>query len=90
MDEAAETGADAAVEHADRAVVDGDPIALKRLVTNLVDNALKFGSSAHAAACSPTAAWRWSRSTTTVRAMPDWRNRTRVRAVPPAGEFAQS
>jgi signal transduction histidine kinase len=46
MDEAAETGADAAVEHAERAVVDGDPIALKRLVTNLVDNALKFGSSA--------------------------------------------
>jgi two-component system, OmpR family, sensor kinase len=46
MDEAAETGADAAVEHAERAVVDGDPIALKRLVTNLVDNALKFGSRA--------------------------------------------
>jgi two-component system, OmpR family, sensor kinase len=46
MDEAAETGADAAVEHSERAVVDGDPIALKRLVANLVDNALKFGSSA--------------------------------------------
>jgi signal transduction histidine kinase len=46
MDEAAETGADAAVERAERAVVDGDPIALKRLVTNLVDNALKFGSCA--------------------------------------------
>ena len=46
MDEAAETGANAAVERAERAVVDGDPIALKRLVTNLVDNALKFGSSA--------------------------------------------
>jgi signal transduction histidine kinase len=46
MDEAAETGANAAVERAERAVVDGDPIALKRLVTNLVDNALKFGSLA--------------------------------------------
>ncbi|HVN00420.1 MAG TPA: ATP-binding protein [Caulobacteraceae bacterium] len=46
MDEAAETGADAAVDRAEHAVVDGDPIALKRLVTNLVDNALKFGSSA--------------------------------------------
>jgi two-component system OmpR family sensor kinase len=46
MDEAAETGADAAVDQSERAVVDGDPIALKRLVTNLVDNALKFGSCA--------------------------------------------
>jgi len=46
MDEAAETGADAAVDHVERAVVDGDPVALKRLVTNLVDNALKFGSRA--------------------------------------------
>ncbi|HWA61266.1 MAG TPA: ATP-binding protein [Caulobacteraceae bacterium] len=46
MDEAAETGADAAVDHVDRVVVDGDPVALKRLVTNLVDNALKFGSQA--------------------------------------------
>jgi len=46
LDEAAETGADASIERAERAVVDGDPIALKRLVTNLVDNALKFGSNA--------------------------------------------
>ena len=48
MDEAAETGADAAVERVERTVVDADPIALKRLVSNLVDNALKFGTRARA------------------------------------------
>ncbi len=34
------------MECADKVVIDGDPIALKRLVANLVDNALKFGSQA--------------------------------------------
>jgi signal transduction histidine kinase len=48
MDEAALTGADAAVEKIERLVVDGDPLALKRLVVNLVDNAVKFGSCARA------------------------------------------
>jgi signal transduction histidine kinase len=48
MDEAALTGADAAVETVERVVVDGDPLALKRLFVNLVDNAVKFGSCARA------------------------------------------
>jgi signal transduction histidine kinase len=48
MDEAALTGANAGVERADRVVIDGDPLALKRLVTNLVENALKYGTSAQA------------------------------------------
>ncbi len=48
MDDAALTGAHAAVERADRVIVDGDPVALKRLVANLVDNALKYGVSARA------------------------------------------
>jgi signal transduction histidine kinase len=47
-DAGAVPGADAAVERADRVVVDGDPLALKRLFVNLVDNALKFGSRARA------------------------------------------
>jgi two-component system OmpR family sensor kinase len=48
MDEAALTGADTAVRRAERVVVDGDPLALKRLVANLVDNALKYGARARA------------------------------------------
>ena len=48
MDEAALTGADAVTERADRVVVEADPLALKRLVVNLVDNAVKFGLRARA------------------------------------------
>ncbi|MGE5500934.1 MAG: ATP-binding protein [Ignavibacteriales bacterium] len=46
IDEAAETGADAAIESGERIVVDGDPLALKRMVANLVENAVKYGGSA--------------------------------------------
>ena len=46
MDEATLTGAKATVEHAERLVVEGDSLALKRMIVNLVDNALKFGAGA--------------------------------------------
>lgn len=46
MDEAAETGGDTTVERAEKTVIEGDPVALKRLVSNLVENALKYGCRA--------------------------------------------
>lgn len=46
MDEAAETGGDATVERSEKTVIEGDPVALKRLVSNLVENALKYGGRA--------------------------------------------
>lgn len=46
IDEAAETGANASAETAEKLVIEGDPIALRRLVTNLVENALKYGGAA--------------------------------------------
>lgn len=47
-DEMAETGARTEVERAEKVVLDGDPIALRRLVTNLFENAVKFGGQARA------------------------------------------
>ena len=47
-DEMAETGAAIEVEDAQKVVVFGDPVALRRLVTNLAENAIKFGGSARA------------------------------------------
>jgi len=45
IDETAETGADAAIEPGERIVVEGDPLALRRMVTNLVENGVKYGGS---------------------------------------------
>jgi two-component system OmpR family sensor kinase len=42
-DEMSETGQDVVVEQADRIVIDGDPLALRRLFNNLLENAVKFG-----------------------------------------------
>jgi two-component system OmpR family sensor kinase len=47
-DEMAETGLDVKTERCDPVVIEGDPIGLRRLVTNLLDNAVKFGGGATA------------------------------------------
>lgn len=47
-DEMAETGHDVTAEIDRPVVIDGDPVALRRLVTNLLDNAIKFGDRARA------------------------------------------
>ncbi len=47
-DEMAETGLLVQADGCGPVVIDGDPIGLRRLVTNLLDNAVKFGGSAHA------------------------------------------
>lgn len=45
-DEMSDTGLDVTVERADRVVLEGDPVALRRLFNNLLDNAVKFGGLA--------------------------------------------
>jgi signal transduction histidine kinase len=46
LDEAAETGENASIERTDRLIIEGDPVALRRMIANLVDNALKYGGAA--------------------------------------------
>lgn len=48
VDEMAETGAAATIDRTEKLVVEADPIALRRLVSNLVENALKYGGAARA------------------------------------------
>jgi signal transduction histidine kinase len=45
-DDLSETGLDVSVERAERVVLEGDPLALRRLFNNLLDNAVKFGCQA--------------------------------------------
>jgi two-component system OmpR family sensor kinase len=45
-DDAADTGADVALEPSQPLIVEGDAAALRRLFANLVDNAVKYGKSA--------------------------------------------
>lgn len=47
-DEMAETGHSTAVESGERVVIEGDPMALRRLFSNLLENAVKFGGRARA------------------------------------------
>jgi signal transduction histidine kinase len=48
IDEAAETGGQASVELGEKIIIDGDPVALRRLLTNLVENGLKYGGAVQA------------------------------------------
>ena len=45
-DEMTETGKQASMERSDKVVIEGDPISLKRLFSNLLENAVKYGSRA--------------------------------------------
>jgi two-component system, OmpR family, sensor kinase len=45
-DEMSDTGLNVTVDHVDKVIIDGDPVALKRLFSNLLDNAVKFGRHA--------------------------------------------
>jgi signal transduction histidine kinase len=47
-DEMAETGAKTQMDAAEKVVVEGDPMALRRLFANLLENAVKFGGRARA------------------------------------------
>jgi two-component system OmpR family sensor kinase len=47
-DEMAETGAKTEVEAGEKVVLEGDPMALRRLIANLLENAVKFGGQARA------------------------------------------
>ena len=46
VDDMAETGADVTVGKADKVVIDADSLALRRLITNLIENAIKYGARA--------------------------------------------
>jgi len=45
-DEMAETGAATEVESGEKVILEGDPMALRRLFSNLLENAVKFGGRA--------------------------------------------
>ncbi len=48
VDDMAETGADVSVQESEKVVIDADSLALRRLLTNLLENAVKYGVRARA------------------------------------------
>jgi signal transduction histidine kinase len=48
VDDMAETGADVTVRECQKVVIDADSLALRRLLTNLLENAVKYGGRARA------------------------------------------
>jgi two-component system OmpR family sensor kinase len=48
VDDMAETGADVSVQQTEKVVIDADSLALRRLLTNLLENAVKYGVRARA------------------------------------------
>jgi two-component system OmpR family sensor kinase len=48
VDDMADTGADVTVQSSEKVVIDADSLALRRLLTNLLDNAVKYGGRARA------------------------------------------
>lgn len=48
VDDLADTGADARVTPGESVLVEGDPMALRRMIANLCENALKYGGNARA------------------------------------------
>jgi signal transduction histidine kinase len=46
VDDMVDTGADVALERSDKVIIEGDPVGLKRLFSNLLENAIKYGKRA--------------------------------------------
>ncbi len=46
VDEMTDTGSEVTMERSDKVIVEGDPVALKRLFSNLLENAVKYGKRA--------------------------------------------